>query len=268
VKVTRFRPAQARVAAVLSPGERRRVDAAGSGHFALVHHDTLRDAIRVVRERPVDAVLVSLSRCAGDAPALLEKFTRSYPAVPTIALMTARADGDAETLLSLGATGVRQVVDATVPAGWRRLREVLAGSPHDRSQAILRPVYQTLGPLSGGSRRFWDEMVRTAPDTATVAELSHRFGIPTSTLVSRFVRSGLPSPKDHLIAVRLCHAARMFDEGDHTIADVAFRLGFASPQSFGRHLRAVMGITPAEFRARFPFGLVLERFLDRLVQPY
>ena len=39
------------VAAVLEPEERSRVDAAGSGCFALVHRDTIRDAIRVVRER-------------------------------------------------------------------------------------------------------------------------------------------------------------------------------------------------------------------------
>ncbi|HRP07150.1 MAG TPA: helix-turn-helix transcriptional regulator [Gemmatimonadales bacterium] len=268
MKIPRFRPVAARVAAVLSPNERGRVDAAGSGHFALSHHDSVREAIRVVRDRPVDAVLVSLSRCAGEAPALLEKFTRAYPAVPAIALMTARADGDAETLLNLGATGIRQVVDATVPAGWRRLREVLGASPRDRSQAILRPVYQAIGPLNNGSRRFWEELVRTAPDTPTVAVLAARFGMPTSTLVSRFVRNGLPSPKDHLVAVRLCYAARMFDEGDHTISDVSFRLGFASPQSFGRHLRAVMGITPGEFRSRFPFSLVMERFLDRLVRPH
>lgn len=268
MKVRRFYAAPARIAAVLSPGERGRVDAAGSGHFSLLHHDSVRDAIRVVRDRPVDAVLVSLSRCAGEAPALLERFTRNYPAVPTIALMTARADGDAETLLSLGATGVRHVVDATVPAGWRRLREVLTASPRDRSQAILRPVYQAIGPINGNSKRFWEEVVRNAPDIRTVAVLSRRFGIPTSTMVSRFVRSGLPSPKDYLVAVRLLHAAKLFDEGDHTVADVAFRLGFASPQSFGRHVRAVMGITPGEFRSRLPFALVLERFLDRMVRPY
>ncbi|HEX3927147.1 MAG TPA: helix-turn-helix domain-containing protein, partial [Gemmatimonadales bacterium] len=89
-----------------------------------------------------------------------------------------------------------------------------------------------------------------------------------STLVSRFVRIGLPSPKEHLVAVRLCHAARLFDEGDLTVADVAYRLEYASPQSFGRHLRIVLGITPSEFRSRFPFNTVLDRFIGRFVQPH
>jgi AraC-like DNA-binding protein len=255
------------VAAVLDPAERSRVDAAGSGCFALVHRESVRDALRVVRERPVDAVLVSVRRCAGEAPALLEQFCRSFPSVPTVALVTRREPGDAEALLRLGATGVRQVVDATDPAGWRRLREVLGAPPTERAQAILVPVMEVLGPMTTGSRRFWEQLVRTAPETTTVRRLAAALSITPSTFVSRFVRAGLPSPKDHLVAVRLCHAARLFDEGDLTIADVAYRLDYASPQSFGRHLRVVLGITPSEFRTRFPFCSVLQRFLDRFVRP-
>ena len=46
------------------------------------------------------------------------------------------------------------------------------------------------------------------------------------------------------------------------------RLDYASPQSFGRHLRVVLGITPSEFRSRYPFCVVLDRFLDRMVRPH
>ena len=261
-------PVTPTVAAVLDPAERSRVDAAGSGCFALVHRESVRDALRVARERPVDAVLVSVRRCAGEAPALLEQFSRNFPSVPTVALVTRREPGDAEALLRLGATGVRQVVDATDPNGWRRLREVLGAPPAERAQAILAPVMEVLGPLSAGSRRFWEELVRSAPETTTVRRLAEALAITPSTFVSRFVRAGLPSPKDHLVAVRLCHAAKLFDEGELTIADVAYRLDYASPQSFGRHLRVVLGITPSEFRTRFPFCAVLQRFLDRLVRPY
>ena len=68
--------------------------------------------------------------------------------------------------------------------------------------------------------------------------------------------------------MRLCHAAKLFDEAELTITDVAYRLDFASPQSFGRHLRSVMGITPSEFRNRFPFAMVMERFLETMVRPH
>ena len=52
------------------------------------------------------------------------------------------------------------------------------------------------------------------------------------------------------------------------MADVAYRLDCSSPQSFGRTLRAMLGITPGEFRRRFPFPLALDRFLDQLILPY
>ncbi len=256
------------VAAVLDPVERTRADAAGDGCFALVHSESVRGAIRLVRERSVDAMLVSTRRCSGEVPALLEQFTRSFPAVPTIALMTGHTPGDVELLLRLGATGVRQVVDATDPAGWHRLRELLGSPPAERAGVILRPILAALGHLGAGPLRYWETLVRSAPELATVSRLAARLGVAPSTLVSRFARAGLPSPKDHLVGVRLCYAARYFDEGDHTVGDVAYRLDYASPQSFGRHLRAVLGITPTEFRNRFPFGMVLDRFLDHMVRPH
>jgi AraC-like DNA-binding protein len=257
------------VAAVLDPAERLRVEAVGGGSFDLIHRDTVRDAIKVVRERPVRAMLVSLSHCSlAAARAELEQFSRNFPAVPTVALVTRRLPGHAEALLRLGATGVRQVIDASEATGWRRLRELLGAPQADRAQAILAPVYEVIGPLERGARRFWEELASSAPETTTVRAMATRLGVTPSTMVSRFVRCGLPSPKDHLVAVRLCHAARLFDEGELTIADVAYRLEYASPQSFGRHLRGVMGITPTEFRSRFPFSMVLERFLATLVRPH
>ena len=149
------------IAAVLEPQERSRVDAAGNGYFSLVHRESVRDAIRVVRERPVDAILVSVGRCAGEAPALLEQFARAFPAIPTVALLSAHHAGSSEALLRLGATGVRRVVDTTDPAGWRRLREVLGAPPTERAQTILTPVLATLAPLPGGSQRFWEELCRS-----------------------------------------------------------------------------------------------------------
>ena len=37
---------------------------------------------------------------------------------------------------------------------------------------------------------------------------------------------------------------------------------------FGRHLRAMLGLTATEFRRRFPFPVALARFQERLVRPY
>jgi AraC-like DNA-binding protein len=85
--------------------------------------------------------------------------------------------------------------------------------------------------------------------------------------MSRFFRAGVPSPKRYLAAVRVVYAAWYLEEPARSVADVAYVLEYSSPQSFGRHLRTVLGVTAVEFRRRFPFQTALEDFLVRLVLP-
>jgi len=111
-------------------------------------------------------------------------------------------------------------------------------------------------------------MIRLAPDTPTVTALAERLYVRPSTLMSRFARAGLPSPKNYLAAIRLLHAAHLFEASGLSVADVAYRLEYSSPQSFGRHLRAMLGVTALEFRRRFPFPVALERFVALMIEPY
>ena len=261
-------PVSPTVAAVLLPGERPRVDAAGSGCFAVVHRDSIVDAVRVVRERPVDAVLVSVHRCEPDHVEALGHLVRDFPGIPTVALVSRHDDGASETLLRLGASGVRQVVDVTSPAGWHRLRRVV-GQPASRAVArIQASLLEALGDLPLDTRLFLEALVRLAPEVPTVRLLAHRLAVRPSTLMSRFGRAGLPSPKNYLAAVRLLHAALLFETAGLSVADVAYRLEYSSPQSFGRHLRAMLGITASEFRRRFPFPTAMDHFIARMIQPY
>ena len=256
------------VAAVLTPGERQRVDAAGNGIFAVVHRDSVPDAVRVVRERPVDAVLVSVHRCAPEQIGAVGRLVRDFPGIPTVALVSQHNAGATEMLLRLGASGVRQVVDVTVPAGWAQLRQVV-GQPATRAVARIQgPILEALGEAPPDARLFVEVMVRLAPETPTVRKLSGRLHVRPSTLMSRFSRAGLPSPKNYLAAVRLLHAAHLFEAGGLSVADVSYRLEYSSPQSFGRHLRTMLGITSSEFRQRFPFPLALDRFIALMLMPY
>src|SRR5207237_601114 len=93
----------ATVAAVLMPGERPRVDAAGNGLFAVLHRDSIPDAVRAVRERPVDAVLVSVHRCGPEQMDVLGHLVREFPSIPTVALVSQHDPGAIEMLLRLGA---------------------------------------------------------------------------------------------------------------------------------------------------------------------
>jgi AraC-like DNA-binding protein len=258
----------ATVAAVLLPGERPRVDAAGNGCFAVVHRDSVPEAVRTVRERAVDAVLVSVHRCPPEQVEAVSHLVREFPGIPTVALVSQHDPGATETLLRLGASGVRQVVDVTSPAGWNRLRLVV-GQPATRAVArIQAPILAALGDAPPDARLFLEALIRLAPDTPTVTALAERLYVRPSTLMSRFARAGLPSPKNYLAAVRLLHAAYLFQTAGLSVADVAYRLEYSSPQSFGRHLRAMLGITAVEFRRRFPFPVALERFVELMIDPY
>jgi AraC-like DNA-binding protein len=226
------------------------VDAAGNGLFAVLHRDSIPDAVRAVRERPVDAVLVSVHRCGADQMEVLGHLVREFPSIPTVALVSQHDPGAIEMLLRLGASGVRQVVDVTSPAGWGRLRQVV-GQPATRAVArIQQPILEALA------------------EAPTVTALAAQLSVRPSTLMSRFARAGLPSPKNYLAAIRLLHAAWLFETAGLSVADVAYRLEYSSPQSFGRHLRAMLGLTALEFRRRFPFPVAVERFVALMMDPY
>src|SRR5947208_1720618 len=96
----------------------------------------------------------------------------------------------------------------------------------------------------------------------------HRCKSDELPAVARFDRAGLPSPKTYLAGMRLLHAAYLFLNPGLSVADVAYRLDYSSPQSFGRHLKAMLGVTAGEFRRRFAFDVSLQRYVDLLVAPY
>lgn len=255
------------IAAVLLPQERARVEAAGQGCFRLVCRESVPEAISAVRERPVDAVLLSVHRCSAEASDAVEKLVDNFPGLPAVALVSRHDLETPRTLLRLGALGVREVVDVTEAAGWGRLRH-LFGEPTSQAARILGPLFDRLPEVPREARLFLEGAVRLAPTTPTVRKLAREFGICPSTLMSRFTRAGLPSAKRYLAAIRLLYAAQMLEQRGLTLADVAYRLECSSPQSFGRHVRSVLGITGSEFRARFPFPAALERFLKLMIDPY
>lgn len=256
------------IATVLLPGERLSVDAAGNGCFALVHRDSIPEAIRVVRERSVDAVLLSVHRCQTGQMDVLSHFLRDFPEIPAVALVSHHDARATETLLTLGASGVRQVVDVTSPAGWQRLRELVSGPASRASARIQATLFDALGDVPTDTRLYFEAMVRLAPETVTVRKLARRLQVRPSTLMSRFSRAQLPSPKSYLAAIRLLHASLLLELPGLSIADVAYRLDYSSPQSFGRHVRAILGITSSEFRHRLPFPAAMSRFIGIMITPY
>ncbi len=249
------------VCTVLSPPERPRIDAAGDGCFTTLHASSFRDALRAARRKRVDALVLSVHTCRGTELPAVARFVREFPAIPAVALVSRHDREATDTLLKLGATGVRTAVDCTEPAGWRRLRDLVGHPASPVAARILARVVPALGSdASGDVHVFFEALARLAPVLSTVRRLARHLRMCPSTLMSRFYRAALPSPKTYLAGMRLLHAAHLFRNPGLSVADVAYRLDYSSPQSFGRHLKAMLGVTAGEFRRRFPFDVSLERY--------
>src|SRR5438128_7051588 len=73
------------VCTVLPPPERPRLDAAGDGCFTTLHTSSFRDALRAVRRKRVDALVLSVHACRGDELPAVARFVREFPAIPAVA---------------------------------------------------------------------------------------------------------------------------------------------------------------------------------------
>jgi AraC-like DNA-binding protein len=172
-------------------------------------------------------------------------------------------------MLLLGHSGIRQLIDVREPSGWRELRTLLLGTQIDSVQR--RALSQLALDLHGASDdcwRFFDALFTAPPQIATVRALAGHLAVLPSTLMSRFFRAGLPAPKRYLALARLVRAARLFENPGFSVANVANHLDYSSPQSFGRHVRTVLGLTAVEFRRHYDGAAMLAYFREQLVIPY
>lgn len=256
------------VATVVEPNLRSQVEAAVGERFTAVHANSLGEAIRAVREGPVQAVFVSPGCVRREELPAVATLIDGFPGVSTVALVSRHDGASSERLLELGAFGVRRMVDLSSQGGWRYLRDLVSHPSSPTAARIFTRLLPALGQPTEDCRAVFEAIVRLAPGLPKVKMLTDHLDIHSSTFTSRFFRAGLPSPKRYLSAIRIIYAAAFLELPGLSLSDVAYRLEYSSPQSFGRHLRAVVGTTAAEFRTRYPFGQALGEFLERLIVPF
>lgn len=257
------------VSTMLTPVERIRVDAAGEGSYQALHRDSIEELVQDLKSNRATAVLVSITRCDDRARVGVAAMVREFPRVPTVALLTQLDHNAPQAVLSLGSSGIRQLVDVREPAGWRELRSFLLTM---RGEDIQRLALSQLAlDLSGATTdcwRFFEALFVAPPRVSTVRALARQLGVLPSTLMSRFFRAQLPAPKLYLSTARLVRAARLFENPGYSVANVANHLDYSSPQSFGRHVRTLMRITALQFRDRYDGEGMLQHFREALVLPH
>lgn len=237
---------------------RRRLTLALDEFARPLHLASVGEALSVVRERPVQAVLLGrgamttgtattvgrlVVNCGGTLIAVIEGWTPELP----------------ETLLAFGRYGVRDAVDVSDRHGLSRLRDLITRTDWEPAQRVARAFEPSLTEASEEMRFFLNYLVRTASFIGSITILAARLGVSHSSLNSRFLRAGLPSPRKYLVYIRLLFATALLEQPRVTAAHVAHRLNYSSPQSFMRHVRAQLGVSVRDLRQRHSFDALAQR---------
>jgi AraC-like DNA-binding protein len=174
--------------------------------------------------------------------------------------------------LLFGRVGVRSIVDVRAANGWRDFRDAFncSSQPNafirDAVAAILAEITDDRNGSPNGRNEFF--RLAFSPRVTNAKDLAKRLGVLPSTLMSRFFRAGLPSPKRYVSTARLVWAAHLAESPAMSVAAIADRLNASSPQSFHRVVRSLMKMSATEFRGAFTGTEMLEVFRAELVTPY
>jgi AraC-like DNA-binding protein len=133
---------------------------------------------------------------------------------------------------------VRRLADALLAQALRAALlelESSDGTPvlaiHDRQVAIA------IGLIHGDPERVW-----------TVGELADEVALSRSAFAARFRGAVGESTLRYLTRTRLAHAARLLQNTDASVAQVAARVGYSNEFSFGKAFKRMFGVAPGAYR--------------------
>ena len=81
----------------------------------------------------------------------------------------------------------------------------------------------------------------------SVEDICSHFAISRSTLQSLFKKHVNQPPKRYINELKMAKAQRMILEGNHSITEVALKLGFSSIHYFSRKFKTRFGLSPTEY---------------------
>jgi AraC-like DNA-binding protein len=260
------------VSTMLMPPEQRRIDAIGTGRCDIVHRECIEQVVGDVRGRQARAVVISVASCSRCRdPVRVERgitgIVRDFPRVVALALLSEATPSAPSSILLLGRSGIRTLVDTRCPDGWSALRDVLIArsTTPDISASAIAQLSADLSAAAADCRQFFLALFAVHESVARVDQLARLFAVLPSTLISRFARHALPSPKTYLSWARLVRAAALLEDPGVSISSAATMLEYSSPQAFSRHLQLCLGLSVSAFRRTHDGATMLARFRCELI---
>ena len=259
----------ATVATVLTPLEQVRVDVAANGIYNTLHRTSVDDVIDDLRSQRAMAVLISAMRYDTQASARMTAMVHEFPRVPTFALLSDVHRSTPQSVHALGQMGVHTLIDVRDPSGWITLRSrLMQEQANDIQRLTLAALNLDLTDAPADCWRFFELLFTHRPNIVSVRQLGRLMHVLSATLMSRFYRAHLPSPKRYIDIGRLIRAARLLENVGLSVTTVAEQLDYSSAQAFCRHVRMMCGVSPVQFRQRYTGELMLARFREELILPY
>lgn len=253
---------------VVESAVRSRLEIAMRDTCRRIHVDSLSEAAQAVRQHGARTLIVSPRNLASQPASELQQLLARCPGMTPVAVVNRDTVPLNDSILRLGVCGVRHLLDLEDGSSLKRLHSLMDAASSEATLAIVDAVLSSLEGAPDETRRFFVVMAQAAPEVATARRLAVLLRVHASTFTSRFHRAGLPTPKVYLAALRLAYAAAYFGVPKISIADVAYRLNYSSPQAFGRHVRSILRVRVSEFRAEYPFTRYMDHVRERLITPY
>ena len=95
------------------------------------------------------------------------------------------------------------------------------------------------------------ELIHRDPGRAwTIGELAAAAALSRSRFAARFRDVVGESPQPYVTRCRLAHAARLLDDSDEPLSQIAARAGYRSEFSFSKAFRRTFGLPPGAYRGR------------------
>jgi AraC-like DNA-binding protein len=83
----------------------------------------------------------------------------------------------------------------------------------------------------------------------SVEGLSKQFGMSRSTLYTKLLQITGQTPVEYIRSFRLDRAAVLMEKSNMTIAEIAYHVGFTTPNYFARSFKQKFGMLPSEYIA-------------------
>ena len=230
---------------------------AGSFHengYNVVKAANGKAAMQLIEEHSIDLIISDIMMAEMDGLELCYqvKTNVEYSHIPFV-LLTAKGNSESEL------KGIEAGADAYImkPFKWKHIAAVVKNLIASREKLRLKFSEQPNSDVSvlatnSRDKAFMEKVVsiiegRIIDPQLSVEELSRDMAMSRSNLHKKLKSLSGYVPNELIKLVRLKHAARLLQAGEHTVTEVAYMTGFSSPSYFSKCFLQQFKVTPKEY---------------------